>query len=96
MNLNDGLKVRVARRGEKFIWELRRDGMAQPVKFSVPIFLSEASANASGALARVAHLARLAKRRAKMEVASRVPRQTPKAESRNVAVFRIIMKLNPE
>jgi hypothetical protein len=78
MNTNDGLKVLVARRGEKFIWELHRDGMTQPVKFSVPIFLSEDSANASGAMARTAHLARLAKRNLETEVASRAPRQTPR------------------
>lgn len=65
VNSNDDLKVLIARRGKKFIWELRRDGMTQPVKFSVPIFLSEASATASGVVARAAHLARLAKRSAK-------------------------------
>jgi hypothetical protein len=59
---SDSLKVRVARRGDKFIWELHRDGIAQPVRFSVPVFASEASAKASGAEARTAHLARLAKR----------------------------------
>lgn len=62
MNSNDSLKVRVARRGNKFIWELYRDGMTQPVKFSVPLFLSEDTAEASGAEARTTHLARLAKR----------------------------------
>ncbi len=62
MNNSESLKVRVARRGDKFIWELHRDGVAQPVRFSVPAFLSEESANASGFEARTAHLARLAKR----------------------------------
>jgi hypothetical protein len=62
MNTNDSLKVRVARRGDKFIWELHRDGITQPVKFSVPVFLSEEAAQASGTEARTAHLVRLAKR----------------------------------
>jgi hypothetical protein len=62
MNANDSLKVRVARRGDKFIWELYRDGMTQPVKFSAPLFSSEDTAEASGAEARTTHLARLAKR----------------------------------
>jgi len=61
MNTNKDLTVRVSRWGEKFIWELHRGGITQPVKFSVPIFLSEASANAAGDAARTAHLARLAK-----------------------------------
>jgi hypothetical protein len=74
MNTNDGLKVRVAQRGEKFIWELHREGITWPVKFSIPIFLSEASANASGAAARTAHLARLAKTISRK--GSRVSRQT--------------------
>ena len=76
MNANDGLRVLVARRGEKFIWELHRAGITRPVKFSVPIFLSEESANASGAMARTAHLARLARRSPETDVASRAPRQT--------------------
>ena len=62
MSSNDSLKVRVARRGDKFIWELHRDGIMQPVRFSVPVFLSEDDAKASGAEARTAHLAWLAKR----------------------------------
>ena len=78
MNSNDGLRVLVARRGEKFIWELHRAGLAQPVKFSVPIFLSEEFASASGAMARTAHLARLAKRFPETGVASRAPRRTRK------------------
>jgi hypothetical protein len=62
MSTNDSLKVRVALRGDKFIWELHRDGIAQPVRFSVPAFLSEDAAKAAGAEARTAHLAQLAKR----------------------------------
>jgi hypothetical protein len=62
MSANDSLKVRVAQRGDKFLWELHREGINRPVRFSVPIFLSEDAAKASGAEARTAHLARLAKR----------------------------------
>jgi hypothetical protein len=61
-----GLRVRVERRGDKYIWELHRDGHIQPVKFSAPIYLSEEAARASGNEARslhLAHLARLATRR---------------------------------
>jgi len=75
MSTYDGLEVRVAQRGERFIWELHRDGIPLPVKFSIPIFLSEASANASGAAARTAHLARLAKTISRN--GSRVSRQRP-------------------
>jgi hypothetical protein len=58
--------LRVAPRGDKFIWELLRDGLTQPVKFSVPAFSSEDAAKASGTEARTAYLARLAKRRPKI------------------------------
>jgi hypothetical protein len=61
MSTSESLTVHVARCGDKFLWELHRDGIAQPVKFSVPIFLSEDAAKASGTEARSAHLARLAK-----------------------------------
>jgi hypothetical protein len=33
MDANSGLRVRVERRGNKYIWELHRDGHFQPVKF---------------------------------------------------------------
>jgi hypothetical protein len=59
---NDSLKVRVAQRGDKFLWELHRDGLTQRVKFSVPAFSSEDAAKASGDEVRAAYLARLAKR----------------------------------
>ena len=49
MNTSDSLKVRVARRGDKFLWELHRDGVIQPIKFSIPVFASEDAAKASGA-----------------------------------------------
>jgi hypothetical protein len=44
------------------MWELLRDGIALPVRFSVPAFPSEDAAMAAGAEARVTHLSRLAKR----------------------------------
>ena len=81
MNSNGGLKVLVARRGKKFMWELRRDGMTQPVKFSVPIFLSEAAANASGTMALVAHLARLAKRHPETAAALPALQRMPRANT---------------
>jgi hypothetical protein len=57
---SDSLKVRVEKRGDKYLWELHRDGLAQAVKFSVPIYLSEESARTSGNDAKKNHLARLA------------------------------------
>ena len=61
MEANSGLRVRVERRGDKYTWELHRDGHFQPVKFSVPVYLSEEAARASGNEARAAHLAHLAR-----------------------------------
>jgi hypothetical protein len=65
MDTSGSLKVRVERRGDKYIWELHRDGLAQPVKFSAPIYSSEEAARASGDEVRKDHLARLAARWAK-------------------------------
>jgi len=65
METGASLKVHVERRGKKYVWELRRDGLAQPVKFSVPIYLSEESARNSGNDAMKDHLARLAAKWAK-------------------------------
>ena len=65
MDASGGLEVRVERRGNRYVWELHRDGLAQPVKFSVPIYLSEESARTSGNDARKDHLARLAAKWAK-------------------------------
>jgi hypothetical protein len=65
MDADSSLRVRVERRGNKYTWELHRDGHFQPVKFSVPIYLSEEAARASGNEIRTAHLARLAARRPK-------------------------------
>jgi hypothetical protein len=58
--MDTSLTVRVERRGDKYVWELHRDGLAQPVKFSAPIYLSEEAARTSGNDVRKNHLARLA------------------------------------
>ena len=65
MDGSRSLEVRVEKRGNKYVWELHREGVAQPVKFSAPIYLSEAAARASGDAVRKDHLARLAARSAK-------------------------------
>ena len=61
MDTSDSLKVRVERRGDKYVWKLQRDGRVQPVKFSAPVYLSEEAARASGDEVRIAHLAHLAR-----------------------------------
>ena len=60
---NEPLRVHVEPRGDKYIWELRRDGHLRPVKFSAPIYSSEEVARASGNEVRKSFLARLAARR---------------------------------
>ena len=62
MGANTELRVQVERRGDKFTWELHRDGHLQPVKFSAPVYLSEEAARASGADMRSLYLARIAAR----------------------------------
>jgi len=59
------LEVRVEKRGDKYVWELHREGVAQPVKYSAPVYLSETAARTSGDEVRKDHLARLAARAAK-------------------------------
>jgi hypothetical protein len=61
------LRVRVERRGDKYTWELRRDGHFKPVKFSAPVYLSEKAARASGNEVRTRYLERLAARRSKVK-----------------------------
>ena len=61
------LRVRVARHGDKYAWELHRDGHFQAVKFSAPIYLSEETARASGNDVRTLYLARLAVRRPRVK-----------------------------
>jgi hypothetical protein len=65
MDTDGSLNVRVERRGKKYVWELHRDGLAQPVKFSAPIYLSEEAARISGNDFKKNHLARLAAKLAK-------------------------------
>jgi hypothetical protein len=65
MDDSRSLKVHVEKRGNKYVWELHREGVAQAVKFSAPIYLSEAAARTSGDEVRKDHLARLAARSAK-------------------------------
>ena len=48
MDCSRSLEVRVEKRGDKYVWELHREGIAQPVKFSAPVYLSEAAARTSG------------------------------------------------
>ena len=62
IDANRSLTVRVERRGDKYAWELHRDGHFHPVKFSVPVYVSEEAARAFGNKARLVHLARLAAR----------------------------------
>lgn len=48
MDIGNSLTVRVERRGHRYVWELHREGLAQPVKFSVAIYVSKESARTSG------------------------------------------------
>jgi hypothetical protein len=72
MDASRNLEVRVEKRGDKYVWELHREGVAQPVKFSAPVYLSETAARTSGDEVRKDHLAKLAARAAKRTSATRV------------------------
>jgi len=61
MDPNSSLTVRVERRGDKYTWELHRDGHFHPVRFSAPVYLSAEAARASGNEVRTVHLAQLAR-----------------------------------
>ena len=67
MGANNELRIRVERRGDRYIWELHRDGHYQPVKFSAPVYLSEEAARASGNEVRIRYLARFESRTAKSQ-----------------------------
>jgi hypothetical protein len=70
MDTDGSLTVRVGRRGDKYTWELHRDGRFHPVKFSAPVYASEEAARAAGDEVRTDHLAqlaRLAARRTRMK-----------------------------
>ena len=56
------LRLRVVSCGDKYIWELHQEDYYQPVKFSVPIYLSKEAAHAAGNEARAFYLKRLAAR----------------------------------
>ena len=62
MDSSGSLKIHVKRCGDKYVWELHREGVAQPVKFSVPNYLSEEAARTSGNEVRQDYLARWAKK----------------------------------
>src|SRR5713226_6947194 len=44
MDANNTLHVRVERRGDKYTWELHRDGHFYAVRFSAPVYSSEETA----------------------------------------------------
>jgi len=70
MDAQNTLHVRVERRADKYIWALHRDGHFHAVRFSAPVYSSEAAARAAGIEVRtdhLAHLARLAARRPKVK-----------------------------
>jgi hypothetical protein len=59
MDANSSLTVRVGRSGSKYIWQLYREGIVEKVKYSGPIYASEAAAMAAGHNARTIYLAQL-------------------------------------
>src|SRR3981081_2434663 len=61
MHTDGSLTVRVERRGDKYTWQLHRDGRFHPVKFSAPVYVSEEAARAAGNEVRTDHLAQLAR-----------------------------------
>ena len=73
MDGSRSLEVRVEKRGDKYVWELHREGVAQPVKFSAPVYLSEEAARTSGEDVRKDHLARFAARSAKRTSVKKAP-----------------------
>jgi hypothetical protein len=63
MDNQAGLSVRVAKSGKNYHWEIYRDGIAQKVKYSAPIYITEESAMAAGCEARALYLVRLERSR---------------------------------
>ena len=82
MDAEADLQVRVHQRGENYVWELYRDGESQPLKFSVPIYASEAAAKDAGNAARLSYRMALTKKRRPRKSAH------PSAASHDVAVTR--------
>jgi hypothetical protein len=48
MDEDSGLTLKVRLDKTKYAWSLYRNGIAEPIKYSVPIFSSEAAAKAAG------------------------------------------------
>ena len=63
MDNQAGLSIRVATSGKNYRWEIYRDGIAQKVKYSAPIYITEESAMAAGREARALYLVRLGRSR---------------------------------
>jgi hypothetical protein len=48
MDQDTGLTLKVRLDKTKYAWSLYRNGISEPIKYSVPIFSSEAAAKAAG------------------------------------------------
>jgi hypothetical protein len=48
MNQDSGLTLKIRLDKSKYAWSLYRNGIVEPIKFSVPIFSTEAAAAAAG------------------------------------------------
>jgi hypothetical protein len=48
MDHNSGLTLKIRLDKSKYAWSLYRNGIVEPIKFSVPIFSTEAAAAAAG------------------------------------------------
>lgn len=59
--------VQVARRGNKYAWQLYSPDYYHPIKFSVPIFLSQDAAQAAGDEVLARYLARSAARQPRIK-----------------------------
>jgi hypothetical protein len=57
------LSVRVAKSGNNYLWEIHRDGIAEKVKYSAPIYITEEAAMAAGCEARALYVVRLERSR---------------------------------
>jgi hypothetical protein len=55
MDAHSSLTVRVDRIGNKYIWQLYREGIFEKVKYSGPFYKSEEFAMAAGLAARPLH-----------------------------------------
>ena len=48
MDQDSGLTLKIRLDNSKYAWSLYRNGIVEPIKFSVPIFSTEAAAAAAG------------------------------------------------